>query len=251
MELKSTPADARRIWERIAAATGVDQPEYWRAVGEIALLDQEWDKAVLAFKQGIALSTDPYDLYLALARAQVAQRDFDGAISSYRAAVQLHPQRSVEVYVLAADIELQRGNYPGCAAWCEWARQSFPNSHVPDRTQGIAAWRLGKWEEAERLLLGAHQKDSNDPYPLYYLALTQSAQGRFAAAARYMEQATVRFVESYPLTPPPCDWFRIAGELYWQVNDLEGAKSMYQQGLVHCPQEQIFSDRLRGIGVTP
>jgi len=250
-ELKSTPADAKRIWERVAAAKGVDQPEHWRAVGEIALLDQEWGKAVLAFEQGIVLSADPYNLYLALARAHLVMGNSDGAMSNYEAVVQLDPKRSVDVYLLAADIELQRGNYPGFAAWCERARQSFPNSHVPDRTQGIAAWQLGKWEEAERLLQNAHQKSPGDPYPLYYLALTKSAQGDFLAAARYMERAIVTFREMPGSFPLPCDWFVIAGDLYQQANDLKAAKSMYQQGLVHCPQEQIFTNRLRAIQAVP
>lgn len=234
-ELKSTPADAKRIWERVMAATGVDQPDHWQAAGEIALLNQEWETAVLAFKRAIALSSDPYTLYIALARAQMMMGDPGNALSSYEAAVQLAPKRGIDAYLLAANIELQRGNYPGFAAWCERARQSFPSSYVVDRTQGIGAFQLHQWAEAEKLLLSAHQKGPDDPYPLYYLALTKSAQGNFLAAARYMEQATQSFMELPISVPPPCDWFGIAGDLYRQADDHKGAKSMYEQGLVHCP----------------
>lgn len=250
-ELKSTPADVKRILQRVMAATGVDQPDHWRAAGEIALLNQEWDTAIRAFKRGITLSHDPYALYITLARAQVSVRDWGGAISSYEAAVQLAPKRGIDAYLLAANIELQRGDYRHFAAWCDRARQSFPNSYLADRTHGIGAWQLHQWVEAERLLLSAHQKGPDDPYPLYYLALTKSAQGNFLAAARYMEQATRSFKELPVSVPPPCDWLGIAGDLYRQANDLKGAKSMYEQGLVHCPLEQIFSDRLRAIQAIP
>jgi len=244
---KSTPADAKRIWERVAGATGIDQPAHWRAVGEMALLDRDWIAAKRAFAQGIALSTDPYDLYLALARAQIGMEDWDGAILSYEKVVTLYPKRDVQPYLQAAEVEIQRGNYAGFANWCYRARRAFPESRVIDKTQGIVAWQLGKWEEAERLLLSAYEKGPSDPYPLYYLALTKQAQGELLAAARYMERAIM--VYSYGI--PPCDWIGIAGDLYRQAHAFNKARSMYQQGLAYCPEQKSFADRLYSIESEP
>jgi uncharacterized protein HemY len=104
---------AVQVWRRVAGMTTIDQPTHWLALGEAARLEGNWSAARQSFERAIAVSTDPYGLYLRLGRVLAQLKDWPEAVAVYKKAIELRPRASSEPYIAAGDIKLQQGVLSG------------------------------------------------------------------------------------------------------------------------------------------
>lgn len=234
---------AEGIWRELFLETPSDQPVHWLAVGELALLAGDTLAAKNAFLRGLALSSDPYYFYLALARTSVKLEDWNEAITHYMLALKVKPTASVMPYVEIAEIETTLGDYGEVVVWCDKARAVFLDSHWPDFTQGYAAFRLGRLDEAETLFKAAHKKAPSDAYSLYYLGSISEAQNNILESAQFLELAAS--VSSVP--SETCAWLLKAGDMFQRAGNISKADQMYAKGMMLCPSDPTLYDRLKVI----
>lgn len=217
------------IWKDLAAPLSRDEADYWWAVGEIAMLEQDWECAADAFGTGALLSNDPYDFLMRQGQAFYQIQDWDKAETAFRKAMALRPEW-LGPYLGIGNIRRAQNDYIGALYWYQRAAELDPNSYDPVYCLGLVYY-----SQKEFSLAAEHFARSLTLYPkhswsAYYLALCLHEMGEKASAVTILSHA----IDIYP--GKPWDWAELLGD--WQVDlgNRDAALQAYQLALKWYPE---------------
>lgn len=126
------------------------------------------------------------------AAAQQAQaaHNYAIAVNDYKQAVTIRPDMP-ELWANLGLAQHQAGDYPGAIASFQKANRLNPDLYVPTLFMGIDDVHVGKAREAIPFLVRAEKSHATDPQAPLALGRAYFATGKFPAAAREFERATV------------------------------------------------------------
>jgi len=149
--------EAVEVWEVFASQMAEDDPDHWWALAVTAGLRGHWAQAAELYHRGGALAGYPYSF---LEREGVAlQRagDLDGAITTFRQAVQLYPE-GVWTYWYAGHLERCRGRYAEAERWYQAAADIQPRHPLAHLYLGALALDRGQYDLAANHFATARTK---------------------------------------------------------------------------------------------
>jgi len=226
------PELAAQVWQRVIAATMVDQPVHWLAMGQLAALKDDWLAARQAYEHAAAAPDHlcdvylRYDLHLRLGRVLVKMEDLPDALEVYHNAIALRPRGSVEPYIAMGDIELRQGNYQAAVDWYDRAIAAFPGDPWPDIAAGDAAIEFDDPAEAERRYQTALALSPDHFLALVRMAWLRYRQGKRSEAIVYLERADP--------TSRNCGVLNWLEEWYRETGDMERAHQSAAKYANHC-----------------
>jgi tetratricopeptide (TPR) repeat protein len=220
----------RCMWDRIISNPETSPVEYWRAIGELSVLNTDWDGAIHAYKQALAQPNQStavqYDLDLRLAQICQKIRRYAEALQIYQDAIHAAPAITSEPYRAIGEILAIQGDDAGSANWFDKARQVFPRDPLPDIHQGVVAVKLGKLDEAKRKLYSALAISPHNVQALVELGKLEEQQDNLENAIMYLEQAN---------DPPNCDVAPLLQEFYRKQGVLDKLSILGEQVTHFCP----------------
>lgn len=213
---------ARRLADELSAAKGrrpstIEQDAlFWRAVGQLAMRDRDFAKALAAMTKATEVFPGDADAWH-MKGFLLLQSDPDAAAVAAQRALDVDPRRGTSWALLGAatkdekkaEAALRRAcasdrtaNYAGhqLALLLEargrfdeamgYFKMSIAAGYEPARGRlATMLLDLGEIAAAESLAIEGRRDNPTDPYPAYVAALVARDKGDFAAAARLAEEA--------------------------------------------------------------
>jgi tetratricopeptide (TPR) repeat protein len=179
---------AAKIWQSVADHTTEDQADHWQARAEIADLAGQKAEARAALERAVALTEDPYPLFLRLGRVLMQMEAWPEALAVYEKAVALQPRASSEPYTQTGLIYAQLGNYPVAMDWFDRGAAASPHDPWPHIFAGDTAQKFGDMVEAEKRLAAVVQRYPEHYGALYAWAMFLQRQDRLQEAVTVLEK---------------------------------------------------------------
>ena len=227
--LRNDPNAIRNMWNRVISNADSPAELHWLGVAELASLNQDWDKAVLAYQQALNqpnLNIDTqYDLDLRIARMLGKNQRQTEAIQVYQEAIRIAPFSKSEPYRAVGEILAHEGDQAGSASWFDRARQIFPRDPFPDIHQGVVAMKLGKIEQAKQWFNAALAIAPGNVQALMELGRLEEQEGNLLGAIGYLERAN---------SPMNCDAASVLEELYREQGSIDKATRLANQVAPLC-----------------
>lgn len=205
-----------------------------RERAEHAFADGEWEQALLASEQALALRPDgslrkmadrcrqemasqkaELARYIDQAALKYRQGDPAGALADLSKAIELEPREEI-AYASRAKVRLESGDVDGSLEDCEKAIALSPKYARVYNLRGAARHRKGDIQGAIRDWSTAVQLDPQDAEAHYNKAAALSATGHFAEAFREFDQAL-------RIEPRDVDALSQRGMIYFRQGKLEEA----------------------------
>ena len=230
----------RAAWQRLATSTLETVPDHWWALGQVAMLDEDWSLAVNAFQQGAEITDDPYRFYMVVATIYGREQDdFSSARYYYELAMQVSPE-VIWTYIAIGGLELEQENYEAALVWYRRAHEVRPDKAHGLYYQGIALRKQGKIAQAQEMFQKVVAIKPKYYTAWYYLGLCAYAMGDLAQAITYFERA----VALYPGPAHPQGYVRQLGDWYVEAGRCQEAIAAYEQVLAWQPDDKTTQERL-------
>jgi Flp pilus assembly protein TadD len=212
---------------------------------------QDWAAALRNLLRAQVSSPDQASIYVALARASMAQGKFEQAQSYLTQALQLQPSGAEAANAHALLGRLLAGDQPTVAA--SHFRQADDTDMLavldavsaestPARRAlllGIAALQRNELSLAHRHFERAVALAPDDAEAIAYLAHTLDQQGETVAARQLLEQAVA-------LDEAPALVYYFLGTHHRLVGNTEAAQAALWQALLHDPENAAFRAEMAG-----
>lgn len=151
------------------------EPRYLLGVARTELRD--YDAAIRAFEEVLALEPEHLEAAIARANAMRKNNDYRGAVEAYDAILELQP---TELRALTHRGECSRmlGDFPEALRWFERALAVRPNHNFALCGKAACLNALGRFREAEPIWQAALQENSKSPFIRRGLTSCRTALGR-------------------------------------------------------------------------
>jgi len=223
--------------QRFAAQSPEGSDQYWWAVGQAAILNEDLEAAIFAFRQGTTTESNQIDFYMLIGDTLEKKGALGEALDAYRQSTRLHPE-NIYAYIALGQVAVKLGRRGEARQAYERAGVIDPNSELPDLHLGILALEEQRYDLAEWHLFRARSKNPRNRLVLYHIALCFYHQGDARSAIDYLKQA----VEPSPLTPY---WWVTLGEWYTEVGNSTEAMNAYREALSLMPGNTLVMQRIQ------
>src|SRR6185295_6202738 len=240
-ELVTPAAACLRNAQRLAP----QDPRWPYYLGTLHANRGELDAAAAAFRQARALVPEELPPLLRLGAVELQRGDLAAAREAYSAARRLAPQEAAAVYGLGL-VALQQEDAATAAGLLEEAQRLQPNAKGVRFSLGMALRKLGRIDEAKRLLADGAPEPVTFPDPwMTELAQLDAlvpghvargtqliAAGRFAEA----EEELLKAVAADPKHPTAWQMLALARQ---RRGDLDGARQAYERAIEAQPKAAV------------
>lgn len=163
----------------------------WLHLATLNLANKKVDEGMAWLHQGIQANQESVELRMLLATALTDQSQVDEAIGEYEAILKKMPDAILAANNLAALLADRKSDRPSLDRALALTRnfeRVAPNPFFLD-TLGWVQFKLGRHDEAIRVLQQAQGKAPNHPVLNYHLGLVYAKVGRTSDAKTYLEKA--------------------------------------------------------------
>jgi tetratricopeptide (TPR) repeat protein len=178
------------LWQRLIEAVPDDFSEYWWAVAELSLLEEDWQAAALAYAHGAELAVEPYDYWMESGQAWEKVHNWDAAVNSYEYARRTNTSLLMPYLNLGNVYRLQE-QYLEALEWYAMAERLHSDNYAPHYFQGLTYYLMKDYSQAQHHLSIAIEMKPDLSLGMYYLALVAHAQGQINEADLWLNQAII------------------------------------------------------------
>lgn len=234
--------EAAAVWQQLAEATSQQDPEHWWALGQAAELAQDWELALQAYGEGVAVAEEPLLFWFWIQQGRVLEhlQQWEQAKEAYAQAMGIRPA-DVKPYLSTAHLYYHIGNYQEALAWYQYAEIVAPEDFSSLYYQGIMNYLLGDYQATQAKLEQALQQAPDHVGANYYLAQVLHHSGEGRAAAILLARAVELSAEQ------PWQWAVQLGDWWLELGEREEALQAYRQALAWRPGEESIQMRMRAI----
>jgi tetratricopeptide (TPR) repeat protein len=178
------------VWEVLTMMLPETTAEYWWAVGERELAQQQWSNAAKAFESGASRAIDAFDYWIQAGRAWEKNKEWFYALSAYLQAHELKPSDVMPFYYIGG-VYRQLGRYEDAMLWYKRVESLQPDNYAPYYWQGVVSYELEKFNRAKLLFQKTQQMNPELASTYYYLALLANREHQSETADLLMQRAII------------------------------------------------------------
>jgi tetratricopeptide (TPR) repeat protein len=230
-------AQQTQVWQQLAETLPDNDPDYWWAVGQIAELNQDWERAAEAYMIGLEIASDPYDFLFRRGKVFTKLAAWEEARNSFEQASTIKPRR-IEPFLEVGHILRRQKNFDDAAAAYEQALVHRPNNFSANYYAGLSYFRLEDDQRAQQLLRRALELRPKHADSASLLAYSLKRDGD-AQTAREMLEYAIGLQEE-----KSWNWLKTLGDWRFTDGDIDGALSAYEEALEIQPSSRALQNRL-------
>jgi len=245
-------AQIKETWQQLADKTEEQMPDHWWALGKLAELDHNLEKAVSYYQKGAAMpDAGAFKFDMHLGQLYFRQKEYVQASRWFRQASQEKPQSSQPYYFLGLTARGQK-QYTKALAYFDQALFNNPNDANSSYYKAITLDDLGRRAEAKDLLAAILLSRSNPPknwqkqlsewqrYPDYNQDPDRWwRQGHEAEKNKDWEKAAALYHEGAEKAQPPDDYRLLEREalMYRRLKKWDEAAAIYDDLIKRYPDK--------------
>lgn len=229
----------KQIWIDMINRLSKEDSDYWWAIGELYLIDNNWTSAAHAFTQGAELADDPHPFLMQVGYSWYQANNWKKAIKTYEEAIRIKPNYWWS-YIMIGKIYKEMGDYDTAIQYFLKVKDLDPNNPSPYFHIGEIFYIMHDLESAYNYFNEALKLDTNNFMSKYYIALILYDENKITEAEQWMEDA----IQSNPWKDMRANWWIIIGD--WRVKryDCDGALIAYINAQKDGATEQILETKL-------
>ncbi len=216
------------------------EPMHWQAMGELAMLNNEWVSAALAFTRGANLTPDSMNLWLEAGNAWEKGTDWEQASKAYESALNAQPD-SVWPLLKLGGIYRLKGDYQNALHLYSQAKDMAPEATDPYFHLGVTYYLMQDYDQAQYYLEKVLALLPEHASAKFHLAQVMYKQGDFDQAKNWLLAA----LDNYP--DAPVAWWVLLGDWQLEWNDCEAAKETYLHARDLGEDAQVIETKLTAI----
>jgi tetratricopeptide (TPR) repeat protein len=228
------------VWEELLARLPASDPNRWWALGRVAELSEDWERAALFYGEGARRSPTPYDFRMKEGVAWERRKDWARAEAAYRRAIEARPDLFWP-YLSVGHMRRAQKDYEGMLEWYRRAEALAPNRYEPKYWVGLAHYLREEDRAAEAFFRAALELNPQHAWSAYYLAQSLYRQGWREEAVGWLQAAIALYQGT------PWKWAVQLGDWLAEAGDKEGALAAYYQALEWKPGDEGIQTKIRAL----